>query len=134
MTALSVRWRILPSATAPRCYALRYSTVDVETLNKMTLVGPNKDEPVYSTTATVTVVSDYRGITKGTTYTFPLDSPKKDHFQLEEPAFQQQVYRQLLGSDYFRMGDKHETTCNCNGKSIERRIPQRFATGSLISE
>lgn len=84
----------LKFTTDLRHYPLRYSTIDVETLNNMTLVGPNKDQASYSAAVTVIFASDYRGIAKGTKQVMQVDSPNKDHFQIEEPQSEKQVLAQ----------------------------------------
>jgi hypothetical protein len=84
----------LTFTTEPRRYPLRYSTIDVETIIYTTLVGPDRDQPVYMATATVTFADDYRGIKKGTEQAYPVGYPNKDHLQLEEPEFEQSILAQ----------------------------------------
>jgi hypothetical protein len=84
----------LAFTTEPRQYPLRYSTIDVETRIRTALVGPDRNEPVYSAIAKVSFVDDYRGIRKGTERSYSVGSPDKDHLSLEEPEFSNQIIAQ----------------------------------------
>jgi len=75
----------------PHSYPLRYPGVDLNTFIRTVMVGPQKDQPVYTAIAHILFVADYRGIAKGADAYYAVGSPTKPNLVISEAAFDRAV-------------------------------------------
>jgi hypothetical protein len=79
----------------PKNYPSRYPNLDLETRIRTTLVGPERNGPVYTAVARFRFTSDDHGIKKGTEVSYEVGAPDKMSMVLQEAQFIEaiEVYR-----------------------------------------